>query len=42
IEQGKLEGKLETARNMLNAGMDRQAVLQMTGLSNDQLNMLKH
>ncbi|MCV0761347.1 Rpn family recombination-promoting nuclease/putative transposase, partial [Escherichia coli] len=37
IEQGKwkLEGKLETARNMLNAGMDRQTVLQMTGLSND-------
>ncbi|HIB9735721.1 Rpn family recombination-promoting nuclease/putative transposase [Escherichia coli] len=42
IEQGKLEGKLETACNMLNAGMDRQTVLQMTGLSNDQLNMLKH
>ena len=40
--QGKLEGKLETACNMLNAGMDRQTVLQMTGLSNDQLNMLKH
>ncbi|MGU5092925.1 Rpn family recombination-promoting nuclease/putative transposase [Escherichia coli] len=39
---GKLEGKLETACNMLNAGMDRQTVLQMTGLSNDQLNMLKH
>lgn len=34
--------KLETACNMLNAGMDRQTVLQMTGLSNDQLNMLKH
>ncbi|HFT0976540.1 TPA: Rpn family recombination-promoting nuclease/putative transposase, partial [Escherichia coli] len=42
IKQGKLEGKLETACNMLNAGMDRQTVLQMTGLSNDQLNMLKH
>ena len=41
-QEGKLEGKLETACNMLNAGMDRQTVLQMTGLSNDQLNMLKH
>ncbi|GDM14992.1 hypothetical protein BvCmsNSNP012_03600 [Escherichia coli] len=42
IERGNLEGRLETARNMLNAGMDRQTVLQMTGLSDEQLAMLKH
>ncbi|EIW7463030.1 Rpn family recombination-promoting nuclease/putative transposase [Escherichia coli] len=42
IEQGVERGKLETARNMLNAGIARKMVLELTGLSEDQLKMLKH
>ncbi|MDS1619916.1 transposase, partial [Escherichia coli] len=41
-QEGKLEGKLETARNMLNVGINRKMVLELTGLSDEQLNMLKH
>ena len=41
-EEGKLEGKLETARNMLAAGINRKMVLALTGLSDAQLDMLKH
>lgn len=42
IERGKQEGKLETARNMLHAGITRKMVLELTGLSEEQLKMLKH
>ncbi|MBA1100369.1 transposase, partial [Escherichia coli] len=42
MAQGVEQGKLETARNMLNAGINRKMVLELTGLSDEQLNMLKH
>ncbi|MEF9709480.1 hypothetical protein RBH39_24470 [Escherichia coli] len=42
IVQGIERGKLETARNMLNAGITRKMVLELTGLSDEQLRMLKH
>jgi predicted transposase/invertase (TIGR01784 family) len=42
LAQGIERGKLETARNMLNAGITRKMVLELTGLSDEQLNMLKH
>ncbi|MEB7742718.1 Rpn family recombination-promoting nuclease/putative transposase, partial [Escherichia coli] len=42
IERGKQAGKLETARNMLNAGINRKMVLELTGLSDEQLRILKH
>lgn len=40
--EGQLEGKLETARNMLHAGITRKMVLELTGLSEEQLKILKH
>ncbi|MEB7742337.1 hypothetical protein NGB58_24675 [Escherichia coli] len=42
LAQGIERGKLETARNMLNAGINRKMVLELTGLSDEQLKMLKH
>ncbi|MEN4758119.1 Rpn family recombination-promoting nuclease/putative transposase [Pantoea agglomerans] len=40
--EGKLEGKLEVARTMLENGIDRSAVMKMTGLTVDDLAQLRH
>ncbi|HBZ8552010.1 TPA: hypothetical protein ACWV46_004881 [Salmonella enterica subsp. enterica serovar Muenchen] len=42
IEKGILEGKLQTARNMLAEGMDLHTVMRMTHLSEDELQQIKH
>ena len=42
MEQGVERGKLETARNMLNAGINRKMVLELTGLSEEQLKKISH
>jgi predicted transposase/invertase (TIGR01784 family) len=41
-QEGKLEGKLEVARTMLTNGIDRNSVMQMTGLSEDDLRRIRH
>ena len=40
--QGKLEGKLEVARTMLQNGIDRNTVIKMTGLTEDDLAQIRH
>jgi predicted transposase/invertase (TIGR01784 family) len=35
--EGELKGKLDTARRMQAAGMDRETILQMTGLRDGDL-----
>jgi predicted transposase/invertase (TIGR01784 family) len=35
--EGELKGKIEIARRMLAAGMDRETILQLTGLRVDDL-----
>ncbi len=40
--EGKLEGKLEVARTMLQNGIDRNTVMKMTGLSEDDLAQIRH
>lgn len=40
IEKGRNEGKLEVARTMLENGIDRNTVMKMTGLSEDELAQL--
>lgn len=40
--EGKQEGKLEVARNMLENGIDRNTVMKMTGLSEDDLAQIRH
>ena len=40
--EGKLEGKLEVARTMLQNGLDRNTVMKMTGLSEDDLAHIHH
>lgn len=40
--EGKLEGKLEVARTMLQNGIDRNTVIKMTGLSEDDLAQIRH
>ena len=40
--EGKLEGKLEVARTMLQSGLDRSTVIKMTGLSEDDLALIRH
>lgn len=40
--EGKLEGKLEVARTMLQNGLDRNTVMKMTGLSEDDLAQIRH
>ena len=40
--EGKLEGKLEVARTMLANGLDRDAVMKMTGLTADDLAQIRH
>jgi recombination-promoting nuclease RpnB len=43
LEQKGIEkGKLEVARNMLLNGMDRITVMQMTGLTEEQLSQIDH
>ncbi|TQE50839.1 transposase, partial [Leptospira borgpetersenii] len=37
IQQGKIEGKIETARNMLSEDIQLEAVLRITGLSKQDL-----
>ncbi|MGX5057135.1 Rpn family recombination-promoting nuclease/putative transposase [Enterobacter asburiae] len=40
--EGKLEGKLEVARTMLQNGLDRNTVMKMTGLTEDDLAQIRH
>ncbi|HHA1766316.1 TPA: Rpn family recombination-promoting nuclease/putative transposase [Enterobacter cloacae subsp. dissolvens] len=40
--EGKLEGKLEVARTMLLNGLDRNTVIKLTGLSEDNLAQMRH
>jgi predicted transposase/invertase (TIGR01784 family) len=40
--EGRLEGKLEVARTMLQNGIDRNTVMRMTGLSEDELAQIRH
>ena len=42
IEKGRNEGKLEVARTMLENGIDRNTVMKMTGLSEDDLAQIPH
>lgn len=42
IEKGRHEGKLEVARTMLQNGLDRNTVMKMTGLSDDDLAQIRH
>ncbi|WP_139159338.1 Rpn family recombination-promoting nuclease/putative transposase, partial [Serratia marcescens] len=42
IEKGRNEGKLEVARTMLANGLDRDAVMKMTGLTADDLAQIRH
>jgi len=42
IEIGRLEGKLEVARAMLKNGIDRTAVMKMTGLTEGDLAQISH
>lgn len=42
IEKGRNEGKLEVARTMLQNGIDRNIVMKMTGLSEDELSQIRH
>ncbi len=40
--EGHHEGKLEVARTMLQNGLDRNTVMKMTGLSEDDLAQIRH
>lgn len=40
--EGKLEGKLEVARTMLQNGLDRNTVMKMTGLAEEDLEQIHH
>ncbi|MFL6613338.1 MAG: Rpn family recombination-promoting nuclease/putative transposase, partial [Pantoea agglomerans] len=40
--EGMLEGKLEVARTMLQNGLDRNTVMKMTGLTEDDLAQIRH
>ena len=42
IEKGRNEGKLEVARTMLKNGIDRNIVMKMTGLTEDDLAQIRH
>lgn len=42
IEKGRNEGKREVARTMLQNGIDRNTVMKMTGLSEDDLAQIRH
>jgi predicted transposase/invertase (TIGR01784 family) len=40
--KGKLEGKLEIAKNMLRAGISASQIVELTGLSLDEVSKLSH
>jgi predicted transposase/invertase (TIGR01784 family) len=40
--EGRLEGKQEVARTMLQNGINRNTVMRMTGLSEDELAQVRH
>jgi len=42
IEKGEREATLKIARTMLRNGIDRNTVMQMTGLSEDELALIRH
>lgn len=42
IEKGRNEGKLEVARTMLQNGIDRNTVIKMPGLTEDDLAQIRH
>lgn len=42
IQLGEQKGKLEVARTMLQNGLDRNTVMKMTGLSEDDLAQIRH
>ena len=42
IEKGRHKGKLEVASTMLQNGLDRNTVMKMTGLSDDDLAQICH
>ena len=42
IQLGGKEARLEIARNMLESGLDRASVMKMTGLSEEDLNQIRH
>ncbi|MGR7575119.1 Rpn family recombination-promoting nuclease/putative transposase [Klebsiella aerogenes] len=42
IKEGKLQALLQVAAAMLNRGMDDDAILEMTGLTRDELQQLRH
>ena len=42
IQLGRQEGKLEVARTMLENGLDRNTVMKMTGLNEDDLKQIRH
>lgn len=41
-QEGRIEGKLEVARTMLQNGIDRNTVMKMTGLTEDDLAQIRH
>ncbi|WP_211317713.1 hypothetical protein [Edaphovirga cremea] len=41
-EEGLLLGKLDVAQSLLKMGMSRDAVLEATGLSEDELAQIRH
>ncbi|MEG2267801.1 MAG: Rpn family recombination-promoting nuclease/putative transposase, partial [Acinetobacter sp.] len=42
IEKGEREATLKIARTMLQNGLDRNTVMKMTGLSEDELAQIRH
>lgn len=42
IEKGRFEGKLEVARTMLQNGIDRNTIIKLTGLTEDDLAQIRH
>ncbi len=42
IEKGEREATLKIARTMLQNGIDRNTVMKMTGLSEDDLAQIRH
>ncbi|KLF11421.1 transposase [Klebsiella aerogenes] len=42
IKEGKLQALLQVAAAMLNRGIDDDAILEMTGLTSDELQRLRH
>ena len=42
IEKGEREATLKIARTMLQNGLDRNTIMKMTGLSEDDLDQIRH